>query len=99
MGMDQDQGANYPLPRSGQVSRGVQQQMKICIAGWYFRPQFLKDISISGYDAFVVKHQEGDTQGIPSALYENRGLEFGCYRQYLENHWDGESDVLFMHDD
>lgn len=47
----------------------------------------------------MVKHREGDTQGIPSALYENRGLEFGAYRKYAENHWDGISDVLFCHDD
>lgn len=73
--------------------------MKICIAGWYFRPQFLEDISISGYDAFVIKHREGDTQGLPSELYPNRGLEFGAYRQYVENYWDGRSDVLFIHDD
>lgn len=73
--------------------------MKICISGWYFRADFLKAIAGSGYEAFVVKHREGDTQGIPSALHENRGLEFGAYRQYVENHWNGESDVLFCHDD
>ena len=47
----------------------------------------------------MIKHREGDTQGLQSKLYENRGLEFGAYRQYVENHWDGESDVLFCHDD
>jgi hypothetical protein len=26
-------------------------------------------------------------------------LEFGAYRQYVEHHWDGESDVFFCHDD
>jgi DNA-binding FadR family transcriptional regulator len=36
---------------------------------------------------------------LPHAVYANRGLEFGAYRQYVENHWDGESDVLFIHDD
>ncbi len=73
--------------------------MSICICGWYFNESFLKTVAASGYSAFVVKHREGDTQGIPSALYENRGLEFGAYRDYILNHWDGESDVLFMHDD
>ena len=73
--------------------------MKLCIAGWYFRPNFLKSVAGSGYDAFVVKHREGDTQGVPSALHENAGLEFGAYRQYVENHWNGETDVLFCHDD
>ncbi len=73
--------------------------MKICIAGWYFRPNFLKAIYYNKYEAFVIKHREGDTQGIPSELYPNKGLEFGAYRQYVEKHWDGESDVLFLHDD
>ena len=73
--------------------------MKICVAGWYFRPRFLEAVRISVYEAFVIQHREGDTRGIPSKLYENRGLEFGAYRQYIENHWDGESDVFFCHDD
>ncbi len=73
--------------------------MKICIAGWYFRPAFLRMVQCSGYDAFVIQHRDGDTEGIPAKLYPNVGLEFGAYRQYVENHWDGESDVLFLHDD
>ena len=73
--------------------------MKICVAGWYYRPAFLSAISESPYDAFVVKHREGNTLGLPSRLYENLGLEFGAYRQYVENHWDGVSDVFFCHDD
>ncbi len=73
--------------------------MKICVAGWYFRPKFLQMVRDSGYESFVVKHREGDTQGIPSALHENRGLEFGAYREYVLRYWDGESDVLFLHDD
>src|SRR4030095_8836194 len=73
--------------------------MKICIAGWYFRPDFMRTIRDSGYEAVVIKHREGDTQGIPSMLYDNVGLEFGAYRQYVMNHWDGESHVLFLHDD
>lgn len=73
--------------------------MKICVAGWYYRPVFLSAISESPYDAFVVKHREGNTLGLPSRPYENRGLEFGAYRQYVENHWDGVSDVFFCHDD
>ena len=73
--------------------------MKICIAGWYFRPTFLEAVALSGYGAFVVKHRPGDTFILPSELYENRGLEFGAYRQYVEHHWHGESDVFFCHDD
>ena len=73
--------------------------MKICIAGWYFRPAFFRSVYQSGFEAFVLKHREGDTCGLPSKQYPNLGLEFGAYRQYVENHWDGESDVLFCHDD
>ena len=73
--------------------------MKICVAGWYFRPSLFEAVAHSGFESFVVKHREGNTCGLPSALYENVGLEFGAYRKYVENHWDGESDVFFMHDD
>jgi hypothetical protein len=72
--------------------------LNICVAGWYFRPAFLECLARSGYDTFVVKHRE-DICGLPSKLYPNEGLEFGAYRQYVENHWDGVSDVLFIHDD
>ena len=73
--------------------------MKICISGWYFRQTFFEAVAMGGYGAFVVKHQPGDTGILESELHENRGLEFGAYRQYVENHWDGESDVFFCHDD
>lgn len=73
--------------------------MQICIAGWYYRPRFLDAVKASGYPTFVVQHREGDRRGLPGELYENLGLEFGAYRQYVNNHWDWESDVLFIHDD
>lgn len=73
--------------------------MKICVAGWYFRPRFLEAVRTSGYEAIVIKHREGDAIGIPSILYDNFGLEFGCYRSYVQHHWDGVSDVFFCHDD
>lgn len=73
--------------------------MTICIAGWYYRPSFLNMVRASDYPAFVIQHRDGPTCGIPAALYPNAGLEFGAYRQYVEHHWDGESDVLFLHDD
>lgn len=73
--------------------------MKICVSGWYFRPLYLSMINFCRYEAFVVKHREGNVQCIESKLYPNLGLEFGAYRQYVENHWDGKSDVFFTHDD
>jgi hypothetical protein len=50
-------------------------------------------------------NRKGDAQGIPSEISDSmsdtggRGLEFGCYQQYLAKHWDGVSDMLFMQDD
>ena len=38
-------------------------------------------------------------EGIPVTKRENTGLEWGAYDFYLKNIWDGESDVLFSHDD
>ncbi len=73
--------------------------MKICISGWYYRPRFIEAVKDSGYDAFIIKHRDGECLSIPNFLYPNRGLEFGAYRAYAEKHWDGESDVLFLHDD
>jgi hypothetical protein len=73
--------------------------MKICVVGWYYRHSFYRKLSLSHYDAFVIKHREGNTQDVPGMLYENKGLEFGAYQQYVDNHWDGESDVFFCHDD
>jgi hypothetical protein len=73
--------------------------VKICVCGWYFREQFLRDLSLSDYETFVIKHRDGNTHGLRHVRYSNHGLEFGAYRQYVRNHWDGESDVLFLHDD
>ena len=51
------------------------------------------------YNVFVIKHREGDQCRHDAKLYPNVGLEFGAYRQYVENHWDGVSDILLCHDD
>jgi hypothetical protein len=96
MRLVEDEGSNTEIMEPQETPINT---MQICIAGWYFRPKFLGLIKESGYNAFVVKHREGDTQGLPSKLYPNVGLEFGAYRQFVENHWDRKSDVLFLHDD
>lgn len=73
--------------------------MNICVSGWYFHAPLLEAIARSGYLAFVVKHRDRDTFGIPSVMTPDaKGLEFGCYQQYLMEHWNG-GDVLFMQDD
>ncbi len=73
--------------------------MNICVVGWYFRQTLFHKLFRSGYDCFVVKHRAGKTGHLPGASHPNAGLEFGAYRQYMENYWDGEADVLFIHDD
>src|SRR6185295_13186107 len=73
--------------------------MNICVVGWYFRPKFIKALESSRRNVFVIKHREGDSGSLPSKPYPNIGLEFGAYRQYMDNHWDGRSAVLFCHDD
>lgn len=75
--------------------------MNICVAGWYFDEMFYARLFQfrRGWDVFAVKHRYGDTQNVHAEFYENHGLEFGCYQKYLENHWRGESDVLFLQDD
>ncbi len=74
--------------------------MKICITGWYFHEPFLTAIAASGYETLIVGHRERPTFGLKLVLTpEGRGLEFGCFQQYLMEHWDGVSDVLFMQDD
>jgi len=47
----------------------------------------------------VIAHRAGHTSGLPCVSRENIGLEWGAYSFFLKHHWDGKSDVLFMHDD
>jgi hypothetical protein len=54
------------------------------------------------HPVFVVSHFKPDfleTTGLPHKDIGIYGLEFRCYDWYIRNEWDGESDVLFMHDD
>ncbi len=75
--------------------------MNICISGWYFHRPFLEAIQAAGYPALIVGHRtDRDSCGLPIVgTPEGRGLDFGCYQQYLINHWDEQSDVLFIQDD
>ena len=85
--------------------------MKICIAGWYFEKELFDQLSQLDFDVSVVvwhgraaeKHKEikSYVKSSGARVYKNwhGGLEFGNYDFYLKNIWDGESSVLFMHDD
>ena len=84
--------------------------MKICIAGWYFYKQLFYDLCQTDFDISVVTYytRAAEKQRVIRTCTTPRikhykcwhgGLEFGCYDWYLKNIWDGESSVLFMHDD
>lgn len=74
--------------------------MNICISGWYFHRPLLETIAAAAYPALIVGHRDHETYGLEMVRTpEGRGLDFGCYQQYLMEHWDGVSDVLFMQDD
>lgn len=73
--------------------------MNICVVGWYFENRAFYDSLPRRFPVFVLKHRDGDSSNLAYALHPNVGLEFGAYQQYLDNHWDHSSDVLFIQDD
>lgn len=78
--------------------------MKICVCGWYYYDSIYQDLVLvnEAYPVFVVAHRDDmwlRKSGFNFFLRENRGLEWGAYDWYLKNAWDGESNVLYMHDD
>ena len=79
--------------------------MKICVCGYYYKPEFFKMMNHikDKYDIHVVANKTWVNGEVPASIpvtkRENRGLEWGAYDFYLKNIWDGESDVLFSHDD
>jgi len=75
-------------------------QPKICVVGWYFFENLYEELKKSELDIFVVSHRERDAlRGLKHCVIPNVGLEYGAYNYYINNIWDEESDVFFMHDD
>lgn len=77
--------------------------MNICVCGWYFRKSFmtaLKQVS-HRFPVAIVAHRMPPKHALDLAwvLKENVGLEWGAYNYFLMNLWDGQSSVLFIHDD
>lgn len=82
--------------------------LSVCVCGWYlaefdglYRALF-KAHAFRGIPVHVVANKPAvylDVAGLPYSLRPNAGLEFGAYDHYLKHIWDGESDVVFMHDD
>ena len=75
--------------------------MKICMVGWYFNPDLIKLMEkvSERHKVDVVAHRDGEHGSLDMLLVDNIGLEFHCYDTYIKRLWDGESDVLFLHDD
>lgn len=76
--------------------------MKICVCGWYYFDSIYRDLEEVNktYPVFIVAHKpDPKLNGFEWKERENTGLEWGAYDWYLKNEWDGESDILFMHDD
>lgn len=84
--------------------------MRICVCGWYFleHPKVLEDFKKVNekYPVSIVSHQtskEADEilkkSGLDYQIIPNIGLEWGAYDWYLKNKWDGNNNILFMHDD
>ena len=80
--------------------------MSICVAGWYlskFDECYMVLHRVKDkYPVHVVSNRESpylQTIDLPYTVRENTGLEWGAYNHYLMHIWDGESNVLFMHDD
>ena len=80
--------------------------MHVCVCGWYLDEYAetyaqLRTVAIR-FPVFVVSNRESPflrEMGLPWAVRKNTGLEWGAYNYYLMNVWDGQDDVLFMHDD
>jgi hypothetical protein len=78
--------------------------MKICVCGWYYlKPLYDLLAQVNDkYPVHVIAHRHDDIldkSRLSYTLEPNKGLEWGAYATYLRDIWDGESDVLFMHDD
>jgi hypothetical protein len=75
--------------------------MQICVCGWYYTPALYQSLlSVRRrFDVVVVAHRPGESLGLPSILRENTGLDWGAFSYFLDQVWDGATDVLFLQDD
>ncbi|MGZ4462661.1 MAG: hypothetical protein ACXVZP_07465 [Gaiellaceae bacterium] len=75
--------------------------MHICICGWHYRHAFYESLRsvCDRFEITIVAHRPGDTLGLPTITRENRGLDWGAFSCFLDHAWDGEQDLLFLHDD
>jgi hypothetical protein len=92
-----------PSPQPGEISSGgrANHRMQICVCGWYYTPELYQSLLsvCRRFDLVVVAHRPGETLGLPSIVRENTGLDWGAFSHFLRQAWEGEADVLFLHDD
>ena len=77
-------------------------KISICVVGWYYFPKFYKQLRDSHLDVHIVAHRYNnvlDKYKLNYIVIENIGLEYGAYNYYINNIWNQQSDVFFMHDD
>src|SRR5574343_500831 len=76
--------------------------MNICVVGWHYWPETYKNLAEINkkYPVFIVAHKRSKLLGgFNHKIIKNVGLDWGAYNYYLMHVWDGESRVLFQHDD
>jgi hypothetical protein len=75
--------------------------LQICVCGWYYYPEFYKSLLAikDKFNVVVIGNKNGDVLGLPFFLRDNAGLDWGAYSFFLDHHWDGKSNTLFIQDD
>ena len=75
--------------------------LQICVCGWYYYPEFYKYLLAikDKFNVVVIGNKNGDVLGLPFFLRDNAGLDWGAYSFFLDHHWDGKSNTLFIQDD
>lgn len=75
--------------------------MQVCVAGWYFPPDFYDALQrvADRFDVVVVANRSGDTRGLRTIRRENTGLDWGAFSYFLDHAWQPGASVLFLQDD
>src|SRR5574343_2002076 len=96
---DGENERNVAQPSVERLSGGGR-KMKICVCGWNFNPEFMRQLELvhKKYPVVVVSHRNRPIR-LPHVYIPNVGLEWGAYNYYLKYIYDGKGKVLFTHDD
>lgn len=78
----------------------IRKDLSICITGWHYFEDFLKQMEKIKDNVFIVGHKYNALlENFDHEVIDNIGLEFGIYSWFLNNKWDEKSDILMIHDD